>query len=303
MNARSVDVLLCTFRRPEVARALASLGRLELPEGMALRIVVADNDETPTAEARVAEAAAALPCPVSYLHAPARNISIARNAGLGAARADWVAFMDDDEAADPSWLAELLVEADRSGADGVFGPALSDYPPEAPDWMRRQDHHSNIPERRGGVVETGHTCNALLRWQGAPWQDQRFDLGRGRSGGEDTEFFFRLHRMGARFEIAEKAIVREPVAPDRLSFRWLRRRKFRMGQSYAASAPGGAARLKLGVSALGKATVCGLAALAFLPSADKRSFWALRGAMHVGVCSGCLALKQAELYGAEDSLV
>lgn len=303
MSARRVDVLLCTFRRPEVTEALASLGRLDLPEGVALRIVVADNDEAPSAEARVTAAAAALPCPVSYLHAPARNISIARNAGLEAADADWVAFMDDDEAADPGWLAALLAEAERSGADGVFGPALSDYPPEAPEWMRRQDHHSNVPERRGGVVETGHTCNALLRWQGAPWQGQRFDLGRGRSGGEDTEFFFRLHRMGARFEIAQEAIVREPVAPERLSFRWLRRRKFRMGQSYAASAPGGAARLKLGLSALGKATVCGLAALAFLPSADRRNFWALRGALHAGVCSGCLSLKQAELYGDVDSLV
>jgi succinoglycan biosynthesis protein ExoM len=299
--SRRVDVLVCTFRREEVGQALASLGAQILPEGTTMGIVVADNDETPSAQARVTQAAAALPCPVTYVHAPARNISIARNACLEATDADWVAFFDDDEEADPDWLATLFRRAEETGADGVFGPALADYPPEAPGWIRSQDYHSNTPERRGDTVETGYTCNALLRWSGTRWQDERFDLARGRSGGEDTEFFFRLRRLGARYEIADTAIVREPVAPERMSFDWLRRRKFRMGQSYAASAATPGARLKLGLSALGKAGICGAAALAFLPFEARRNFWALRGAMHVGVCAGCLSLRQAELYGHGES--
>jgi succinoglycan biosynthesis protein ExoM len=297
MTDRSVDVLVCTFRRDEVGRALASLGAQDLPAGTRLRIVVADNDETPSAEARVREAAATLPCPVTYVHAPARNISIARNACLDAAQAEWVAFLDDDEEAEPAWLAALFERAETTGADGIFGPAIAEYPPAAPDWMRSQDYHSNIPERRGDLVETGYTCNALLRWKGSRWQDERFDLARGRSGGEDTEFFFRLRRLGARYEIAEQAIVREPVVPGRMSFAWLRRRKFRMGQSYAAAAASPGARLKLGLAALGKAGICGAAALAFLPLEARRNFWALRGALHAGVCAGCLSLRQAELYG------
>lgn len=297
MTTRSVDVLVCTFRREEVTQALASLGAQILPEGTVLRVVVADNDETPSAEARVQQAAAALPCPVAYVHAPARNISIARNACLDAANADWVAFLDDDEEADPDWLATLFARAEETGADGIFGPAIAEYPPEAPEWMSRQDYHSNIPERRGDTVETGYTCNALLRWKGTRWQGERFDLARGRSGGEDTEFFFRLRQLGARYEIADTATVREPVAPGRMSFGWLRRRKFRMGQSYAASATTRAERLKLGLTALAKAGICGAAALAFLPVEERRNYWMLRGALHAGVCAGCLSLRQAELYG------
>ncbi|MEO1681227.1 MAG: glycosyltransferase family 2 protein [Pseudomonadota bacterium] len=297
MTATRIDILLCTFRRPEVARTLASLGALTIPEGVAVRVIVSDNDDTPSAEARVTEAAATLSFPLLYLHAPARNISIARNACLDAATAAWVAFLDDDEFADPAWLTELYARAAQTGADGLFGPALAEYGSDAPTWMRGRDYHSNIPERRGDRVETGHTCNAFLRWAGTPWQYERFALDRGRSGGEDTEFFFRLGRLGAQFEICDTAIVTEPVAESRLSFRWLRDRKFRMGQSYAAAATTPAARLTLGLSALAKAGICGLAVLAYLPLQARRNFWALRGALHVGVCAGCLSLRQAEHYG------
>ena len=56
-----------------------------------------------------------------YLHAPARNISIARNACLEAASAPLVAFIDDDEIARPGWLAGLVADMDAPNADVVFG--------------------------------------------------------------------------------------------------------------------------------------------------------------------------------------
>lgn len=294
-----IDVLLCTFRRPGVVDTLASLACQDLPDDTALRVIVADNDDTPSARDTVVRAAADLGMQVVYAHAPARNISIARNACLDAATGEWVAFLDDDETADPGWIAGLLECATASGADAVFGPALAEYGATAPVWMRQQDHHSNIPVRRGGQVETGHTCNALLRWNATSWQGERFDLARGRSGGEDTEFFFRLRQKGARFEICEDAVVREPVAQSRLSIRWLMQRKYRMGQSYAASAQTPADRLRLGIAAAGKVLVCLGAALIQLPFDGRRNFWLLRAAMHLGVISGCLSLSQKQLYGTD----
>lgn len=296
----AIDVLLCTFRRPEVADALRSVAAQRLPPGIRIRIVVADNDDAPSARDRVETAGAAIDAPVVYLHAPARNISVARNACLDAAAGDWVAFLDDDEIAEPDWLARLLARARLTRSDAVFGPALAEYGPDAPEWLRRQDHHSNRPVRSAGLVETGHTCNALLRWRGARWREQRFDLSRGRSGGEDTEFFFRLSRRGARFEIAEDAIVRERVAPDRLRIGWLMRRKFRAGQSHAAVAADWRLRLRVGALAAAKCCFCAAAMLARAGSSDRRVFWMLRGAMHAGVVSGCLALPQPRLYGGAE---
>ncbi|MEY8800918.1 glycosyltransferase family 2 protein [Leisingera sp. XS_AS12] len=292
-----IDVALCTFRRASVCSTLASLATQRLPEGVQMRIIIADNDETDSARSRIDCASAALQLPLLYLHAPARNISIARNACLEAADADWIAFLDDDEQAEPDWLAQLLDCALSSRADAVFGPALAEYGPQAPDWMRRQDHHSNHPVRQGSRVETGHTCNALLRWKSTPWQTQRFDPARGKSGGEDTEFFFRLHRSGARFDICPQAVVRETVSPERLEMFWLLQRKYRAGQSHAARSQTLPQRAALAASATCKMLFCAAAALVTAWSAYQRNFWLLRAALHTGVASGCLALSQPEIYG------
>lgn len=304
MNApfRKIDALLCTFRREDVRETLLSLDAQNVPAEIALRIVVSDNDATPSARGIVTDTAARMRVPVQYLHAPAFNISVARNAGLDAASArgaDWVAFLDDDERADPDWLARLIARASATGTDAVFGPSLAEYGPGAPDWMRAQDYHSNRPVRRGTVVQTGHTCNALLRWNGAAWRTQRFDIARGQAGGEDTEFFFRLFRLGARFEIAEDAIVREGVAPERMTLGWILRRKFRSGQSYAAGADGWKSRAARAGLAVGKGLVCAGAALLLAPSTARRNRWLLRGALHVGVVAGCLNLRQPQIYGLQ----
>ena len=57
---------------------------------------------------------------ISYIHAPARNISIARNACVEAATGKWIAFIDDDELASENWLQHHYDEAIRKGHDLEF---------------------------------------------------------------------------------------------------------------------------------------------------------------------------------------
>lgn len=290
-------MLVCTYRRPQIDGTLRSLFAQALPGDATLDIVVADNDVVPGARETVAAAAAAAPFPVAYVHAPKANISIARNACLAQATGDLLAFIDDDETAAPDWIARLLARLDETGADAVFGPSVSTYPETAPPWMSAQDHHSNVPVTRDGEVQTGHTCNALLRWRGTPWAGERFDIARGVSGGEDTEFFFRLRRLGARFALTLEAQVFEPVSPQRLTFGWIRRRKFRMGQSYASVAVGWRARGTLFAQAATKAAYCHLRAVCHPADEGARAFWLLRGAMHAGVCAGCVGVGGVPIYG------
>ena len=292
-----LDISLCTFRRAFVAQTLRSIDALRRPEGVEIRVIVVDNDDTPSAQGLVEQTAAAMQLPVHYVHAHGANISIARNAGLDAAEGDWIAFLDDDEVADPGWLVALFARQRDTGADGVFGHSQATYGPDAPEWIVKGNFHSQFVAPRASVVETGHTCNALLRWGNAPWRRERFEVGRGKAGGEDTEFFFRLRRMGARYAIADNAIVREDVPPSRLGLKWLLRRRFRIGQSYASSATTGFGRVQLFGLAAVKSGYSFLRAGLVFGKPEQRAFWLMRGMMHAGVCSGCLRLRQADLYG------
>lgn len=283
-----VDVCICTFRRPAVVAAMASVAAQDLPEGVGLRIVVVDNDEVPSAKARVEGWAQEAGVAVAYVHAPARNISVARNAGLAAARAagaDFLAFLDDDEEAAKGWLMLLLARAGETGADAVFGPALAVYPTDAPRWMVRCDLHSNLPQARGGRVETGHSCNVLIRMAGLP-QGLEFRPELGRSGGEDTDFFFRLNRAGRRLAIADTALVTEAVTPQRLRLGWLMERRFAEGRHYAgASALPRATAVAAG---LAKAAACLPPALLSVGRPERAAFWGLRGVFHLGVAAGAV---------------
>jgi len=295
----NITITICTFRRSHIATTLQSLEAMQRPEGCAVSIVVIDNDDTPSAQESVDDTAAAMSLPVRYVHQPGANISIARNAGLDAATTEWVAFLDDDEVVEPDWLVELVGRQRETGADAVFGPSYARYDDDAPDWIVRGDFHSQVAAPRAGVIETGHTCNALLRWGDAPWRHERFALERGKSGGEDTEFFFRLRQFGAEYAIADTAIVREDVPAARLSVKWLLRRRFRIGQSYSASADSLRQRLGLFGSSSVKAGYCFLRAGLALANPERRTFWLMRGTMHAGICAGCLKLPEKSLYGVQ----
>ncbi|WP_444665636.1 glycosyltransferase family A protein [Cereibacter changlensis] len=161
-----IAIGVCTFRRPGLAETLASLSALDWPEGLRGEIIVADNDETPSAEALVARYAETAPLPVQYIHAPARNISVARNAVLeAAAERDMalLAFLDDDETVAPNWIAALWAARLQTGAEAVLGPVRAHHAPDAPGWMREGAIHDTRPVfLPGGAIKSGYTCNVLL---------------------------------------------------------------------------------------------------------------------------------------------
>lgn len=294
-----IDLCICTFRRAHIAETLRSVAQSGIPAGTSLTAIVVDNDDTPSARSRVEDVAQETGLRVVYQHVPGANISIARNGGLEAATGDWIAFLDDDEIVEPDWLTALVACAEATEADAVFGPARAIYGPDAPQWMIDGDFHSQFVASRRGVVETGHTCNALLRWGDVPWRHERFALERGRSGGEDTEFFFRVRAHGARYAIADGAIVREVVPVARQDLKWLLKRRFRIGQSYSAVATDTMARVQLFALAAVKSAYCHLRAALAWPWMARRAFWLLRGRMHMGVCAGCLQLRESDLYGRD----
>jgi succinoglycan biosynthesis protein ExoM len=293
-----VDVGICTFRRDSVAKTLASLGAQQLPPGVRLRVIVADNEPLPAAEGRVRAAAFAARLDLAYVHAPAHNISVARNAVLDALEGDYLAFIDDDQEAAPDWIAALLRVIQRDGHPAVLGPVTAVYPPETPRWIAAGDFHSFGPVRVRGRILKGYSCNVLIRTEAVRRCGLRFDLSLGRMGGEDDDFFYQLTDCGGTIGEAPDAHVYEAVPPSRATMGWLLKRAFRSGQSHGRrqlrrALPGRILQFGL-AGAKSAACLAGAAATAVSPVRGRK--WLVRGALHAGAVARLAGIKEVQMY-------
>jgi glycosyltransferase involved in cell wall biosynthesis len=91
---------------------------------------------------------------VRVLRRPERGgQALALNAGVGAARGEWLAFLDDDDVWSPRKLREQLDAAQRAGADFVYasmvaidpaGAVIEALPSPPPDQVRRLLRRQNV---------------------------------------------------------------------------------------------------------------------------------------------------------------
>jgi succinoglycan biosynthesis protein ExoM len=226
--APDISICVATYRRPRgLGRLLESLARLKLPEGVAIEIVVVDNDAAASAAPVVAEWAAG-PHPLRACVEPRANVSRARNRAVAEARGRWLAFIDDDEVAHESWIAAYWERLERDGWDGWFGPVLPRLEEPGPDWLDPEIFFARPRHASGSRVglEDARTSNAILR-RGL-FEGCAFDPAHGRSEGhaEDTELFGRMLVSGARFGWCDEAVVSEWIPAERHRFAWLAKRAY-----------------------------------------------------------------------------
>src|SRR5690606_34401960 len=62
-------------------------------------------------------------------------IALARNEAVRHAQGRWIAFVDDDEAVSPMWIAAYLRAAAERDADAYFGPVWARPEAELPTWL------------------------------------------------------------------------------------------------------------------------------------------------------------------------
>src|SRR5262245_56043964 len=122
MSLPLVSIVVCTHNRADNLRAaVASLYDLATRGRFDYEIVVVDNASTDDTPAVVAEADCLSPHRVRYVFEGRKGISPARNRGVREAAGSWIAFFDDDQLAEPQWLAELWDLAEAKQVDGVGG--------------------------------------------------------------------------------------------------------------------------------------------------------------------------------------
>lgn len=215
--SETVAICVCTCMRPRMLKAcLDSLAQQKVPAGLEVAVVIIDNDPAQSAAHVAAFHESASPFMTLYAHQPCRGISFARNAALDVAvqiSADWIAFIDDDEIADPDWLAHLMAPNYRH-VPVLCGTNVPIYPTPRPYWAPADEAGKGA---EGEAMKTAYTGNvrfsvALL------CAGLRFNERLGLMGGEDNEFFAAAHLKGFKIRRTLKAITWERVHPTRLTY-------------------------------------------------------------------------------------
>lgn len=234
-----VAVIVPTLRRPEsLERALRSLFAQTGVADRVSEIVVVDNDPAGSAADGVIALRGQSPWPLVYVHAPKPGVATARNAGLAATEAGLIAFLDDDEAASPGWLAALLNAQEGTGADAVFGP-ITGRAPDADAWLK--PYLERFFGREGpeitGPIDTPYGCgNSLMVRATALPGSAPFDSVSDQAGGEDDALFAALRARGGRFGWAADAGVEEFAPAHRATLGYALARAFAYGQGPSQTA-------------------------------------------------------------------
>ncbi len=267
----SISVVVLSYDRVHLLKRTLSEGLKQvMTDGRTFEFIVVDNHPQMLARALV-ETLAAQGAPIRYLSDPRRNISIVRNKGIEAARAPFVAFIDDDEAPEPGWLTELHACLERTGADAAFGPKLplfeAGHPPawDPHAWLYTLDFRlpADAPiemfgrfRRKGKGLGSG---NAAFRVATCFDTAEPFNVAFGDANGEDTQLLFRLALSGKRFVWCPSAIIKEFIETERTDPHYMVTRMKRGSQHYAASRINTSetpVKARLKVMALGLAQLC-----------------------------------------------
>jgi succinoglycan biosynthesis protein ExoM len=238
--APHIVVAAPTCRRPRMlGELLDSFATLRpLNEGSVTFLIVDNAPDTPVRDL-VEAFRQRTGVDVRYVLEREPGIPFARNRALdeaAAVDADFVAFLDDDEFADPDWLVRLVAHQRRERSH-LIGAPVRLAPQQAAGFFDRlvekgvrkryeRKEAKNAKKRREG--RDGKVTIITNNWLGdLAWMRSvglRFDIALRYSGGSDTALFHKAKSLGASTSWCTDAIVYETIPPERMSLGYQYRR-------------------------------------------------------------------------------
>ncbi len=114
MPGPELSVCICTHNRPEDVRLCLDSLRMQTLPAERWEILVIDSASAPAQAAALARLVTGYGA-ARLIRLEVPGLSLARNAGAAAARAPWIAYLDDDAVPTPDWAALALAALANSG--------------------------------------------------------------------------------------------------------------------------------------------------------------------------------------------
>ena len=239
----TVSVIVCAYTERRWDDLVAAVRSAAAQTAPPLEIVVV-CDHNPDLLARVR---AELGEVVALANDGPRGLSGARNSGLGTARGEIVAFLDDDAVAAPDWLERLVEPYDDPRVIGVGGAVEPVWPGRRPpsmpdefDWVVGCTYRG-LPPAASPVRNLIGANMSLRRTVFDAVGGFDSDLGRVGTrpvGCEETELCIRARKAlpGSEVIFEPRALVRHRVTRERAGWRYFGARCWSEGLSKAVVA-------------------------------------------------------------------
>lgn len=240
-----ITVIICTYNRAlSLAKALESVAASELPRSIEWDVLVVDNNSSDQTRQVVEDFCQRYPDRFRYLFEPRQGLSNARNAGVLKARAEILAFTDDDVTVEPTWLQNLTAALHGGEWAGAGGRTLPLLTCSLPRWLAIEGPY-NMGAALAGLFDIGEnsveldrppygTNMAFRKSMFKKYNGFRTDLVRCADSvlsNEDTEFGRRLRAAGERLWYEPSAVVYHRVPKNRLHKQYFLARYFEHGRS------------------------------------------------------------------------
>ncbi len=235
-----LSILIATYNRAHIINYCLQ----SLVEQTALQddfeVIIINNKCTDTTD-EVVQGFAGKIKNLRIIYEEKQGLSHARNAGFAATQSDWLAYLDDDAQARPTWVEVIFREIEHGKFDAFGGPYLAwhHYGPApkwfAPDWCSTAhlfNYYGEIPIQRACPIG----CNCVLR-KDAVLKVGGFDAKLGMTGntcayGEETKLFEDMRKAGFRLGSVPDLVIAHCVLPYKYSMKW--RVKAAFAHGYAA---------------------------------------------------------------------
>lgn len=199
-----IDIVIPTIGRSSLAALLASIAQARGPRPNRIWIVDDRRDRRPPLA--LGRHDADLHDRLTIISGNARGPAAARNAGWRAARAGWIAFLDDDVLVAGDWLAALCTDLQELAPDvaASYGRVRVPLPAsrKATDWER------NVAGLENAVWITADCAFRRADLQASGGFDERFP----RAYREDTDLALRTLARGKHLASGRRSVT-HPVRP------------------------------------------------------------------------------------------
>lgn len=234
----NVSIIICTYNRGDsLGDTLQSICNLHVPQELDLEVLIVDNNSRDNTKQIVERFHDEGNARLRYIFEPRQGLSFARNAGIEAAKGEFILFTDDDVIVDPNWLSELADAFLQHGADCAGGKILPVWPGERPSWLSARNEYALAildygDDLRELKIEDPPLFGANIAFSRRILQlVGSFNTSLGRMGGklycsEDTEIYARILQSNAKIIYQPRAIVHHVISANRLQKKYFRKWHF-----------------------------------------------------------------------------